>query len=867
MKSLFNKSSRKIISASLGRYISLILVSFLGAGMLAGLLAIAPDMESTADDYFKEKNMSDVAIQFPLGFTKEDLRQLSTKNHVDKVQPSTVFDGVGQIQQESFTFRLHQFLPTDTLNTLTVLKGRLPKNAGEAVIVAPPDGLKDIQLADEITFSKEDTEKYVKDRKFTLVGVVKSPLYPHNKQGTSSKGKGTVDFALFISDKSFLPDYSNVIYTKFDNTSHLNSFSEDYEKVVQQDIQKLQHLATQQSKKQVALTEEKLQQATTNLETQQHQLTSLKEQGKLTVSQLATSQEQLTSAKTQLQQEKDQLTAFENPQWYFETRSQNQGFGIIKGDAESMKSLAAIFPIIFFLVAALVSLTSMTRMVDEERTLMGTFKALGYSDGKIASRYLSYSLSGTLIGSSLGVIVGFLILPKMIWIAYSTQYSLPEIALNFHVSYGVMGILTMSLVTTFVTGWTVYKTLQEMTAQLLIPKAPIAGKRIFLEKIAFVWKRLSFSQKVTQRNIFLDKKRMLMTVLGVIGSTTLLVTAFGLQNSASTFPKKQYEEITKYQLVASFDATTSLSAGEKEALKAGGKAQFLPVHTEAVEVTSEKEAEKSYFINLVVPADIQKLPEFITLTEEKEKIPLAKEDVILTKNVAERLNLRVGDKFSAKLLTSQSPETLRLTAIVDNYHLNYLYLDEKSFTTDFQKDFSLNQAFLVPDKKSDVQKLVKELGENQEIKNVEKTTTTMNRLIKNMKSIRMVVVMLIALASMLTLVVLYNVTNINIEERKREIATLKVLGFTDGETNSYVFRETIGLSFLGTLLGLVVGGILFQQIIQSFGTEYYIFDGQMKLATFIYAALCSGGFTLIINLLMIPKIKKIEMLSSLKSTE
>lgn len=871
MNSTFNRSSRKNIASTFGRYLSLIVVSFLGAGILAGLLAIAPDMQKTADDYFQDQNIADVKIQSPLGFSQTDLSKIAGQKEVAESAANTTFDGIADIAGSSYTMRI-QSIPEKQgnekqgkLNQLKLVKGRLPKASGEAVIVAPPDGLKKIQLDDNAEFTKKDTESYTTANQFKVVGVVKSGLYPHNKQGTTSVGSGTIDFVLFASAKSFKTDTSNNVYVKFKNTTKLNSFSEKYGDLVNRDIQKLKNLSKIQAKlryqdfqEQITTAENKITENEVQVELAKKMMPAVSDQ------QMQVLENEIAQAKAELGERKNELKKIKHPQWYFEPRSQNQGFAIIKSDAQSMKSLATIFPVIFFLVAVLVSLTSMTRMIDDERTLIGTFKALGYSNGKIASRYLIYSISATLIGSVLGVIAGFQGLPRIIWSAYSTQYSLPDIQLGFLSNYALLAILTMLLITTLVTGWMIFKTLREAAAELLVPKAQPVGKQIFLEKISFIWKHLSFSQKVTQRNIFLDKKRMLMTVIGVIGSTALLVTGFALQNSATNFPKEQYQHITKYDATANFDETSRLSSSLKNDL-ADNEAigNYLSIHSESLQVSSVHSGTKDYYINLVVPEQADQLSKFVMLDNHESKVSIKKAGVVITKNIADRLKLKVGDKFSGKLLTDYDSETMKITGIVDNYHLNYLYMDKAYYTEIFKKESKLNQLLIKGENKIDPQKLEKAVT----ITHVELTRTTMDRLANNMKSINMVVVILIVLASMLSIVVLYNVTNINIEERQREIATIKVLGFTDREAYAYVFRETMELSLLGTAVGLIGGAVLFQQVIQSFGTEYYIFDTTMSVMTFVFAALFSLLFAGIINLLMMSKIKRIDMLESLKSVE
>ncbi|PMD72296.1 ABC transporter permease [Companilactobacillus nuruki] len=650
MKSLFDKSSYKNIVSTMGRYISLVLVSFLGAGMLAGLLAIAPDMQTTADDYLRDQDTSDVQIQSPFGFSKSDLSKIKSTKNVSQSQTTTTFDGVAKVAKSSYTMRVYSIPNVSTdLNKLSLVKGHLPTKSNEAVIVIPPDGIKNIKLSNSVSFSGNDTAGLTKRNQFKIVGIVKSGLYPHNKQGTSSKGSGAVDFVLFVSKSGFRNNTENSIFVKFDNTNSLNSFSNKYEDVVNQDINQIKKFSTLQAKK-------RYHHLNDNINQQQKGLSDLE--------QISGSSPQITRLNKSLNKQKNTLKQINSPQWYFETRNQNQGFAIIKSDAQSMKSLATIFPIIFFLVAALVALTSMTRMIDEERTLIGTFKSLGYSDSKITSRYLIYAVSATLIGSSFGIIAGFQGLPRMIWSAYSTQYSLPFIQLNFHWTYAILALSTMLVVIIGITAWTIFKNLQESTAQLLTPKTPPAGKRIFLEKIGSIWKHLSFSQKVTQRNIFLDKKRMLMAVVGVIGSTALLVTGFALQNSAMSFPKEQYQHITKYNMTASISDTDELNNEVRKVVTNKSLVKkSLAGRDESIEVSSNNSGTKKYYINLIVPKESKDLSKFVLLKNNNNNIPLQKKGVVITNNIAKRLRLKVGDKIKGKLLTDYETKNMKVTGI------------------------------------------------------------------------------------------------------------------------------------------------------------------------------------------------------------
>ena len=790
--------------------------------------------------------------------------------------------------------------------------------------------MENITIEKTVHLDSKDLEGAIHNSKLKVVGIVKSPMYPHNKQANTSKGSGSIDFVLFTPQKNFISEIKSEIFVKFKSTNKLNSFSDEYEEKVNKEVRKLKSFSKPQAKGRFIEVKEEVQEAQKRLSLKrndverefneiQNQLSQtsddLKIQNNLLVTQDATLQKnrssmsieeynqkifeldsmkdriekaeieydqknskfeegrakttsELRKAQETIDKEEKDLREIKSPQWFFETRSQNQGYAIYKGDAQSMAGMASIFPIIFFLVAALVSLTTMTRMIDDERILIGTFKSLGYSDKKIAWRYLSYSISATLGGSVLGVFLGFKVLPKIVWDAYSHQYSVPDPSLRFHWLFAFLSIVTMLLITTVVTYLTIRKNLKDTTSELLLQKSPPSGKRIFLEKLTFIWGKLSFSQKVTQRNIFLDKKRMTMTIIGVVGSTALLVTGFSLRSSANHFPEQQYQQIMKYDLVGSLKEGKTDSSDFWDFLDdKKNVSEYLLLREESIEIQSDSSNKERHFINLVTLDNSKKINQFIDLKNKKSKIDFSQNSVVLTNNIARILDVNTGDKIKVKLLDSADFLEMRITGISENLELNYLYISSKLYTEKFDQKLSLNTAFIkIPDKVNSGT-VKKKTGNIKAFSNVELSDEKMEELKENLKSIDMVVIIMIVLASLLAIVVLYNVTNINIEERKREIATIKVLGFYNQETNAYVFRETIGLSVMGTIIGLFLGIFLFLQVIQSIETEFYVFDKSLSFAPFIYAATCVLFYTIFVNFMMMPKIKRINMLESLKSNE
>ena len=567
---------------------------------------------------------------------------------------------------------------------------------------------------------------------------------------------------------------------------------------------------------------------------------------------------------------REKVAEIEKAEWYILDRQQNSGYSSYIQDTESIENISIVFPIVFFAIAALVSLTSMTRMVEEQRQEIGTLKALGYNKFHIMQKYLIYSSLACIIGGIIGMNIGFQLLPRIIWDMYEMMYTMPEFIVSFNFSYATLGL---GLIYICIVGATLYSILRELRdtpANLLRPKAPKYGKRVLLERINFIWKRLNFSQKVTIRNIFRYKKRFLMTIIGILGCTSLILAGFGLKDSISSILPNQYEDIFDYDMLVSMK--TSLSSEQKqsyiEELKQKEEIQDV-VETYMESGTLEKD-DKSETVQIVIPNDKNEIDKMIKIRDvnTKEKFELTEEGIIITDKLAELTGVKNGDTI--KLTTSDDQEKeIKVVGIAENYISHYVYMSKELYQEMYGKEYSTN-VLLVQDNnltEEQEQVVMQEMVSKNEVSTVTLTATTMKTLDDTMNSLNYVVVILIVSAGLLAFVVLYNLSNVNISERIRELATIKVLGFYDKEVYNYVARETILLTLIGIVLGLAVGYFLNSYILGTCEINMLRFERVIQPISYVYATAITLVFSFIVNIVTYFALKKIDMIGSLKSVE
>ena len=584
-------------------------------------------------------------------------------------------------------------------------------------------------------------------------------------------------------------------------------------------------------------------------------------------------EKQLTDAKQQIADAKAEIKKIENPKWYVQTRedalTEYQGYG---DNADRMRSIGKVFPVLFFLVAALISLTTMTRMVEEQRVQIGTMKALGYGKAAIAGKYIGYALIATLGGSIFGVLAGEKILPFIIIYAYMILYKhLPAILVPYHMSYALQASGIAVACTLIATIASCYKELAAEPAELMRPAAPKQGKRIFLERIGIIWKHLNFTWKSTVRNLIRYKKRFFMTIFGIGGCMALMVVGFGLKDCIYEIVSLQYEKVQFY------DAATYMSDDISEENRQqlhdylDQNADIKETIEARMQKTDVKSASGKKTLYLMVPSDNEKIEDFLSFhsrTNKDEVYSLKKDEVILTEKMASLLNVKVGDELTIED-EDRGDQTVTVGAICENYMSHYLYLSPEKYEELYGVPAEYNTIiYSVKDGKDDqIEKIGTKLLSMDGVLNVSYTSSIEGRLDDMLRSLNLVIVVLIVSAGMLAFVVLYNLNNINITERQRELATLKVLGFYDGEVASYVYRENILLTIIGSVVGMVLGNLLHRYIILTVEVEEAMFGRQIHWQSYLYSFLFTVAFSLFVNWVMFYKLKKIDMVESLKSVE
>lgn len=584
----------------------------------------------------------------------------------------------------------------------------------------------------------------------------------------------------------------------------------------------------------------------------------------------ADAETEIADAEAEIADARKELDDMEMPEWYVLDRGAIQSCVEYGQDSERIEAIGNVFPLIFFLVAALVCLTTMTRMVEEKRTEIGTLKALGYGKWQIAAKYIGYAFFSCCIGGIAGLLIGQKLLPVVIIQAYGILYvNLPEALSPLHLSYSLISLAMAVIITTFATIAACRRELALVPAQLMRPQAPKSGKRILLERIGFIWRRLSFTGKATMRNLFRYKKRFFMTVLGIGGCTGLLLTGFGIKDSIMAIGELQFGEIRVYSGAVSMDE--DISDENKETLiktveNDSDVTEWMLGKESSVDVSFGGEVRSSY---LMVPSNIEKLTDYVILQDRKtnEKKELTDDGIIITEKLASLLGVDAGDTVT--LTSDDTKAEVLVTAVVENYFYHYVYMTPAVYEQIFGEAPKYSEIYLVNSDGS--KEFEKEFQEKymamDGVSGVTFTSDVADYINDMLKSMDTVIVIIVIAAGMLAFIVLYNLNNINISERQRELATLKVLGFYEMEVSEYMFRENIWLTVIGSIVGMVFGVILHQFVIKTVEIDIMMFGRSVKPASFAYSILLTFLFSFLVNLAMHFKLKKINMVESLKSVE
>lgn len=577
--------------------------------------------------------------------------------------------------------------------------------------------------------------------------------------------------------------------------------------------------------------------------------------------------EEVADAKDELADARREVADIEAGEWYILPRGYNPGYTGFGQDAERMANLATVFPVIFFIVAGLVCLTTMTRMVEEHRTEIGLMKALGYDRWTISEKYLSYGLLPSLAGGALGLVIGHTLFPVMIYVSYQILYEMPDITLRFYPGLSALAVFAAVACTTLSTLWACLSTLEDFPANLMRPRAPKPGKRVLLERITPLWRSMSFKWKITTRNLFRYQKRFWMTVIGISGCTALVMAGIGLRESLTTSMRVQYDELFNYDVQITF-AEGLLGDERAEIEEYLGASEEVKdyAYIYASGVTAQSDAySTSAYIEVFDPEEIEK---FVLIRDygTDEKLALPEHGVLMDKKLSELLDIGVGDSF---IIDSDGLHTAVVAGIYENYVGHFIYLSPGGYEEIFREAPETNGMMLnlADGSRETCERVTTKLLAFNGVSAAVRAADTQDIYLKSMERVDFVVVVVILCAAALAIVVLYNLSNINMTERMRELATIKVLGFYDGEVSAYVYRENIVLTIVGIALGCVMGKYLHGWMIRSVEIDLMMFGREVTAGCYLLSAGLTALFAVIVNIIAHEQMKKIDMVESLKSAE
>ena len=835
MNALTLKNLLREIKRTFTKFLSIFAICALGVAFFAGIRATSPDMKEAGDRLYNTYNLSDISVISTSGLTADNIRDLESIEGIQAVRASLFVDamarGTGEkeknlrlysmpIKLKSEYAPLIDLIPDygiDTspeyeMNGVEIVSGRMPLNDTETALDYTLEGSLVKQLGDEITLTTSGGTVTLR-----VVGFIRSPMYISMfERGTSSIGNGTSDGFAYASGNAIsslgtkLPVMSllNTYYTRADivisGKEGLSAYSDEYEALVNEVTDRIENYASTQS-----------------------------------------------------------------GTWYIQDRSGNPGYSDYSENTDRIAAVGDVFPLIFFIVAALVCLTTMTRMVEEQRIEMGTMKALGYGGWQIAMKYAVYAMSACISGGVVGAIIGFKLFPYVIMKGYSIMYYLGKLETPYRADIAFMAIAAMAVCTAAATFSACYASLKEVPATLMRPKAPKAGRRVLLEKIPFIWKKLSFTSKVTVRNLFRYKKRFFMSVIGIAGSGALLVTAFGLNDSIFGIIEKQFGDIWQMDVQAYVYEAMPLADMQELLGKNPANDDFDSVMFCLDSQMECKNGGKSQSgVHLLGVESAGSMAGRINLHNGGAPVTLDDSGVVVTAKLAETLSIKAGDEINMR--TGGEDHFMRVIGVADNYVYHYVYITAAYYETVFGKEMQYN-GFMgnlkdgLTDETMDA--MSTQLLSDSRMYTVRTIESIYASVWDSLSILNYVVLVLILGSGMLTFVVMLNLTNINIGERMRELATLRVLGFYDKEMYDYIFRENNALSVIGAFVGLLFGKIMHLFVIRTCEVDMVMFVRSAKPLSYVYAFALTIVFSLIVNLLMRPKVRAIDMVESLKSAE
>lgn len=808
MKRALRQDTFREIRKTFGRFISIFGIVMVGVAFFTGVKSSATHMRHAADNYFDSTNFMDLKIYSTVGFDDEDIDRIKAVSGVLNAVGVNSLEAVTTISEKEQTVQVFSYDFDHVMNVLRLTEGRFPEAEGECVVRDYALTTGEVQVGDEI----ELTTDAMKSETYKVVGKVSTPYYLSYQYDATTVGSGKISAVFYVNTDEFVADRYTVAFATINGAKEEFAYDDSYFDVVEPVKERVEKLAEDFSDKYFFVPEVKL---------------------------------------------------------YVLDRNSHFSYVDYGNCADRMDAIAKVFPVFFYLVAALVCLTTMTRMVDEQRGNIGTLKALGYGKGSIAMKYVLYALLASLGGGVLGCFVGLNTFPKIIYTAWNIVYTVPDFERVPEVVLCVVAVAVAVSVNVLATLWACLGSLLETPALLLRPKAPKNGRKVFLERIGFLWKRFSFTQKVTARNILRYKKRFFMTVIGIAGCTALILAGFGIKNSVSLVASGQYGDIFRYDISGVLPENADVKALEEHLADDSDVADSYVLSTYSGTATvSDEPGAKEKTVTLISVPDGERYADFTHLEDRKgHTMKITEKGAIVTYKLAKDFKVGVGDTIFVEWKEEKYP--IEIVGITNMYIGQYVFMNDAYYQSVVgekpEQNFFVAEMNITGEEAQ--QRWGTEIADEFGISGLAYYDGIAGNFNKMIASLSIITVVLIISAGLLAFIVLYNLINVNVSERVREIATIKVLGFYDREVASYVYRENVILSVIGALVGLGLGKILHSYIMTVIEMDDVIFPQTIFWQSYLYAFAITIVFGIAVNYSMYKRLKNIPMVESLKSVE
>lgn len=862
---------------SKGRFMSILLLMFLGSFTFIGLKATKPNMQTLAKDYLRTHRTADLFVTANYGFSRDDEAELK---HLKNTQVD--FGKLSDMTLEGKDDAMRVFSKSQSLSTYRVTSGRLPKKENEIALISTLN--KGYKIGDTLTFQSSQ-KSLLKRRTFKVVGFINSSeIWSTLNLGASTAGDGSLSSYALVTSSAFANKTNTLARISYRKLKNSNPFSDDYSSRVNYYQDKLDKLLEDNGEKRLAdlkkAPQAKVDQSKLALAAAKKQLQEKTEEvnalppsyrQQQAIQSLQKARLDLVKKEKQIQKAQAKVDAIAEPTYSTYTRSTmlgGEGYTVYNSNANSMGNLGNIFPIALYAVAALVTFTTMTRFVDEERSNSGLLKALGYSNGDVIRKFLIYGAVASLIGTILGILGGHYLLARIVAQIFTGKMTIGNPHLAFYWSYSLIA-LVLSLISVVLPAYLIARReLSEKPAQLLLPKAPMRGAKILLERVGFIWNHLNFTHKVTTRNIFRYKQRMLMTIFGVAGSVALLFAGLGIQSSLGKVIKEQFTQLTPYHLVVTKKEDAKDNKELTDFLKSKEISSYQSLYyTHMMEKIPNIKDRQTI---AVMVSDKKDFADFVHLQDlaSGKSLRLPKEGALISEKLARFYKVKAGDNFTLKD-NSGKRRRVKVAAIVKMNAGHYLFMTQSVYQQIFADKPDKNAYFinLKDDSTSHIKDTATKLLAMINVASVTQNTARMKTIKTIVTSLNAAMTVLVINTILLALVILYNLTNINIAERIRELSTIKVLGFYNREVTLYIYRETIVLSLVGIVLGLFSGRYLHQFIMEMIGSDNVMFGTTVDSTVYLIPVFFILLILLVLGWLVNRRLKNLDMLEALKSVD